>query len=142
MKTTILVFAAVLVAATTVVKANVINSIQPNYRVEEVKIEVVSPFCLAILKGDVETVRKLIEFGVDVNEKSNGMTPAIFAARYNKVEILEILVANGADLRIKCDKGRTIMKHAELSNAKETIAFLGQVAKEKKLARKNKRKRK
>ncbi|ADY28453.1 ankyrin repeat domain-containing protein [Cellulophaga lytica] len=141
MKKTILVFAAALVVATTVVKANV-NAVLPNYKVVNVALETVNPFCMAILKGDVETVRKLIEFGEDVNKKSNGMTPAIFAARYNKVEILEILVANGADIRIKCDKGRTIMKHAELSNAKETIAFLEQVAKEKKLARKNKRKRK
>ncbi|MEP0212348.1 MAG: ankyrin repeat domain-containing protein, partial [Cellulophaga sp.] len=119
-----------------------VNLEEENYIEKVANSEVVNTFCMAILKGDVETVRKLIEFGEDVNKKSNGMTPAIFAARYNKVEILEILIANGADLRIKCDKGRSVMLHAELSNAKEAMAFLEKIAKEKKLARKNKRRRK
>ncbi|MDO6492970.1 MULTISPECIES: ankyrin repeat domain-containing protein [unclassified Cellulophaga] len=141
MKKTILVVAATFLVATSVVKANV-NLEEENYIEKVANSEVVNTFCMAILKGDVETVRKLIEFGEDVNKKSNGMTPAIFAARYNKVEILEILIANGADLRIKCDKGRSVMLHAELSNAKEAMAFLEKIAKEKKLARKNKRKRK
>ena len=141
MKKTILVVAATFLVATIVVKANV-NLEEENYIEKVANSEVVNTFCMAILKGDVETVRKLIEFGEDVNKKSNGMTPAIFAARYNKVEILEILIANGADLRIKCDRGRSVMLHAELSNAKEAMAFLQKIAKEKKLARKNKRKRK
>ncbi|PKB43350.1 ankyrin repeat protein [Cellulophaga sp. RHA19] len=141
MKKTILVVAAAFLVATSVVKANV-NLEEENYIEKVANSEVVNTFCMAILKGDVETVRKLIEFGEDVNKKSNGMTPAIFAARYNKVEILEILIANGADLRIKCDKGRSVMLHAELSNAKEAMIFLEKIAKEKKLARKNKRKRK
>ncbi|MGJ8732766.1 MAG: ankyrin repeat domain-containing protein [Cellulophaga sp.] len=141
MKKTILVVAATFLVATSVVKANV-NLEEENYIEKVANSEVVNTFCMAILKGDVETVRKLIEFGEDVNKKSNGMTPAIFAARYNKVEILEILIANGADLRIKCDKGRSVMLHAELSNAKEAMAFLEKIAKEKKLARKNKRRRK
>ena len=36
------------------------------------------------------------------------MTPAMFAARYNKAEILELLIENGADLKIKSDKGYTV----------------------------------
>lgn len=141
MKKTILIVAAAFLVATSLVKANV-NLENENHLEKVANSEVINTFCMAILKGDVATVRKLIEFGEDVNKKSNGMTPVIFAARYNKIEILEILVANGADLRIKCDKGRSVMMHAELSNAKDAIAFLEKTAKEKKLARKNKRKRK
>ena len=85
-----------------------------------------SSFCNAILKGDIETVKSMITLGEDVNEKSLGMTPAIFAARYNKAEILKVLIANGADLRIKCDKGMNIKKYAELSNAQDALAVINE----------------
>ena len=61
----------------------------------------ISVFCKAIMKGDISLVKGMIEAGENVNKKSAGMTPAIFAARYNKVEILELLIANGADLKLK-----------------------------------------
>jgi len=84
----------------------------------------ISTFCKAVVKGDIETVRRLIELGEDVNQKSLGMRPTHFAARYNKVEILELLVANGADLSLRSDRGYTVEKYAELSNAKEALAYI------------------
>ena len=84
----------------------------------------ISSFCKAIMQGDIETVKKLIELGENVNQKSLGMTPAIFAARYNKAEILELLIANGANLKIKADNGFTAKKYAELSNATDALAVL------------------
>ncbi len=84
----------------------------------------ISSFCKAIMQGDIETVKSLIALGEDVNRKSLGKTPAIFAARYNQAEILKLLIANGADLSIRCDRGFTIKKYAELSNAKEVLAVL------------------
>ena len=87
------------------------------------KVEV-NAFCKAIMQGDISTVKRLIGLGEDVNKKSLGMTPAIFAARYNKVEILEVLIANGADLSRKCNKGWSIEKYAKISNAKEVLAIL------------------
>lgn len=84
----------------------------------------VSPFCQSIAKGDLETVKKLIELGTDVNQKSNGMTPAMYAARYNRVEILKLLVEKGAKLDVKSDKGYKAIKYAELSNAKDALAYL------------------
>lgn len=83
-----------------------------------------STFCKAIMKGDVATVKKLIDLGEDINQKSLGMAPIHFAARYNKPEILEILIDNGADLKRKCDKGYSAKKHAELSNATEALAVI------------------
>jgi ankyrin repeat protein len=83
-----------------------------------------SSFCKAIVQGDYDAVKKMIELGEDVNQKSLGKTPAIYAARYNKVEILKLLIANGADLNRKCDKGWTIKEHAERSNAKEAMAVI------------------
>src|SRR5690554_787811 len=84
----------------------------------------INSFCKAIVQGDIGTVKRLIALGEDVNQKSLGKTPVIFAARYNKPEILSLLLENGADLSIKCDKGFTPQKHAELSNAKEALAVI------------------
>ncbi len=84
----------------------------------------VNPFCKAIMQGDVATVQRMIELGEDINQKSLGMTPAIFAARYNKSEILQVLIDHGADLSLKCDKGFTAKKHANLSNATDALAVL------------------
>lgn len=81
-------------------------------------------FCKAIVTGDVEAVKKMISLGEDINQKSLGMAPVHFAARYNQSEILEILIANGADLKRRCDKGFSVMKHAELSNATDVISVL------------------
>ncbi len=84
----------------------------------------VSPFCASIAKGDFETVKKLIELGTDVNQKSNGLTPAMYAAKYNRVDILKLLVENGAKLNLKSDLGFSVKKFAELSNAKDALAYL------------------
>lgn len=84
----------------------------------------VNPFCTSIAKGDIETVKKLIELGEDVNRKSNGMTPSMYAARYNRVEILKLLLDHGAKLNARSDKGMTALKYAKQSNAVDVIAFI------------------
>ncbi|AWI26304.1 ankyrin repeat domain-containing protein [Flavobacterium pallidum] len=88
-----------------------------------------SPLCLAIAKGDFEVVKKFIEYGASVNETSNGMTPLMFAARYNQVEILKLLVEKGADLKAKDANGFTALKYAENSNATAAAEYLKSIAK-------------
>jgi len=89
-----------------------------------------APLSVAISKGEIETVKKFIEYGMDVNEKLNGMTPLMYAARYNKVEIIKYLLLKGADRNIKDSQGFTALKYAELSNAYEAIAILKSLVKE------------
>ena len=84
----------------------------------------VNPFCKAIMSGDIDTVKKMIDLGEDVNRKSVGMTPAMFAARYNKPEILKLLIEDGANLRLKSDKGYTAKRYAEIANATEALEVL------------------
>ncbi|WP_415189392.1 ankyrin repeat domain-containing protein [Psychroserpens sp.] len=84
----------------------------------------VNPFCISIVKGDLDTVKKLIELGQDVNKKSNGLTPAMYAAKYNRLDILKLLVEKGAELNTKSGKGMTAAKYAELSNAKDALAYI------------------
>jgi len=85
-----------------------------------------TPLCVAIQKGETDLVKKLIEYGADVNETSAGLTPLMVAARYNKVEIIKLLLANGAHTYIKDEKGFTALKYAELSMANEAATILKQ----------------
>ena len=83
-----------------------------------------TPLCNAIAKGDLQTVKKFIEYGVNVNDTSNGLTPLMMAARYNKVEIIKMLLDNGAKTNIEDEKGFTALQYATLSNATDAIALL------------------
>lgn len=83
-----------------------------------------TPLNVAVIKGDIDIVKKFIEYGADVNEKSEDMSPLMVAARYNKIEILKVLLASGARPNDKNEQGYTALKYAQLSNATEAIAIL------------------
>lgn len=83
-----------------------------------------TPLNVAVSKGDIEVVKKFIEYGANVNEKSDDMSPLMTAARYNKVEIIKVLLASGARPGDKNEKGYTALKYAQLSNATDAIALL------------------
>ncbi|WP_246849156.1 ankyrin repeat domain-containing protein [Aquimarina sp. U1-2] len=92
--------------------------------VDYVETPRVTPFCLSIVKGDYEMVRKLIDLGTEVNQSSRGMTPLMYAARYNRVEIIKLLIDHGAKLKAKDSKGFTALEYAELSGAKDAQTLL------------------
>ncbi len=99
----------------------------PNHLEKTYEVEAyfkVNSFCVSIAKGDLETVQKLIARGADVNAKSNGMTPVMYAAKFNRTEILKLLIAHGADLKTKCDKRKTALKYAELHGATDAEAII------------------
>jgi len=123
-KTMLFAVAAIMLMVTNVSAGNHSENVDLFENSTLLEMAEINSFCKAIVRGDIDTVKKLIELGEDVNQKSLGMTPAIFAARYNKVEILELLIENGANLKIKSDKGYSIKKYAELSNAKEAMAVI------------------
>ena len=85
----------------------------------------VSIFCKSIAKGDFEAVKRMISHGQNVNERSNGMTPLMYAARYNRTDILNLLVSKGADVNAKCYRNRyTALKYAKISNATDAVELL------------------
>lgn len=92
----------------------------------------VNSFCVSIAKGDIDTVVKLLSLGEDVNEKSNGMTPAMYAAKFNRTEILKLLIEKGANLKVKSTKNKTALQYAKLHGAKDTAAIIKEALAKKK----------
>lgn len=85
----------------------------------------VSAFFKLIRMGNYEAVKSLIETGENVNKKSNGLTPLMFAARYNKAKIVQLLIDNGAKLKTKSDKGNmTALDMAKRSKAIDAIKVI------------------
>jgi hypothetical protein len=84
----------------------------------------VNTFCKLIAKGDIDAVKSMIEAGTDINQKSVGMTPLMYAARYNRVEIVNLLIAQGADLKTKSNRGFTALEYAEMSKANDTYKII------------------
>jgi len=122
MKKTIIYLGLALVAFSNVTVANTVETASKFELVSGTKTN--TPLGMAICKGDIATVKKLLEYGASVNEKSNGMTPLMLAARYNRVDIVNLLVEKGADVKVKDEKGITALKYAEASNAKEAAAAI------------------
>lgn len=83
-----------------------------------------STICKMIQAGEYEAVKAFIANGTDINRKSMGMTPAMYAARYNRVEILKLLIQNGAKLKLKSSNGYTALDYAKMSKAKEAYAVI------------------
>jgi len=124
MKKSIIYLSLALVAFSSITVASTVNT-APKFRLETA-FKDATPLAAAIAKGDVESVKKFIEYGADVNEKSNDMTPLMIAARYNQVEIINLLILNGAKVKVTNEKGFSALKYAELSNATQAVAAIKQ----------------
>ena len=123
MKKTVTVLALAL--GLSVVNVNAANLETTPSTVEIVTSETkVSPICLAAAKGDVVKLKQLINNGVSVNQKSNGMLPIHYAAKFNRVEAIKVLISAGSEIHKRCDEGLTPLKHAEKTNAVEAAEFL------------------
>lgn len=84
----------------------------------------VSTFCKLIKAGNYDAVKAMVENGTNINRKSTGLTPLMFAARYNKVEIAKLLIKNGAKLKTKSDRGYTALEYAKMSKAHDAYMVL------------------
>ncbi len=101
----------------------------------------VNSFCKLIQLGDYDAVRALIQQGEDVNKKSTGLTPLMFAARHNQPEIAQLLIDNGAKLNSRSEKeGMTALEMAERYKATDTFEVIEKASESKKKMKKNKKK--
>lgn len=126
MKKSISILLLISVFTLTGVYANTRDYINSNEALSVSVDEEISALCKAVMKGDVDQVRSLLALGEKSNEKSLGLTPAMYAARYNKAEVLKVLLLNGANLSIKSDQGYTAKEYAKMSNAKDVLNVIKQ----------------
>lgn len=90
-----------------------------------VRVYDVNAFCKLIQMGNYEAVKALIESGENVNKKSNGLTPLMFAARHNKAKIAKLLIKSGAKLKTKSDTGKmTALQMAKRSKAADALKVI------------------
>lgn len=107
-----------------------INATSKKNEIKEVKSEIttvynVSTFCKLIQMGNYEAVEALIKTGEDVNKKSNGLTPLMFAARHNKAKIAQLLIDHGAKVKTKSSKEKmTALDMAKRSKAVDAIKVI------------------
>jgi ankyrin repeat protein len=87
----------------------------------------VSTFCKLIAKGDIDAVKSMIAAGADINQKSVGMTPLMYAARHNRVEIVNLLISKGANLKVKSNRGYSALDYAEMSKAVDAYKVISDV---------------
>jgi ankyrin repeat protein len=120
MKKSIVYLSLALVSLSTATFASSVKSFE---KIENAVFDA-TPLCTAIAKGDFETVKKFVEYGANVNESSNGVSPLMLAARYNQVEIIKFLLEKGADVNAKDERGYNAFKYAEMSKATEVLPLL------------------
>ena len=110
------------ISATNLHKAPVESTV--NYSVK------ISAFCQLIKEGNYSAVKSLIENGTNINRKSVGLTPLMFAARYNKTQIVKLLISKGAKLKTKSERGRfTALQYAKMSKATESYNLISEALK-------------
>lgn len=66
-----------------------------------------TPLCMAVLCNNKDVVKKLIQGRAGVNKKSQDLAPLHIASRKNFIEIAQLLIDFGADLRAQDSLGRT-----------------------------------
>ncbi len=85
----------------------------------------------AILKDNIPILQQLIDAGADLNFAIRCcFTPVIVAAKKNRVDILEMLVKNGADPILKDVFGRKPIDFISVEDQPEAYAYLKQFEKE------------
>jgi ankyrin repeat protein len=85
------------------------------------------PIHTAAEKGDLAGVQAELDKGVDVDEGDDSwpeMTPLHYAVGEGHTEVVELLIANGADVSAKDNIGRTPLHYAAFGSDKEIIELL------------------
>ena len=84
----------------------------------------ISTFCRLIQLGNYKAVEKMIQEGEDIDKTSVKLTPLMYAARHNRVDIVKLLIAEGANLKIKSEDGLNALTWAKRSQAKEAYELI------------------
>lgn len=75
--------------------------------------------------GDVEALKKFIEKGDKVNQQdARGITPLGVAVGFNRLQAVEFLLQNGADVTLTDKKGNTVLHYAAGMKSKKFSPFM------------------
>lgn len=90
---------------------------QPMDSSEEIKL------MLAIKNSDFDSIENILTNNlVSINDYYEGKTFVIWAAIYDKPEVINMLVNFGADVRKKCDLGYTVEEHCLANKSTRALA--------------------
>lgn len=84
----------------------------------------VTNFVKLIQLNDYDAVKNLVIAGADINEKSKGMTPLMHAARQNRVQVVKLLLSQGAEVDSQSKYGYTALDYAKMSGATESLELI------------------
>lgn len=79
---------------------------------------------MAISNGDRHWLGSLLQSGADVNAPHRGTLPLHFAARRGEFDIVDMLIARGADIDARDERGRTALMDAALKKDAAMLAGL------------------
>lgn len=80
---------------------------------------------LAVIKGNYDTLLKLINKGVDVNVKAaDGSTPLHYGCCLGRTKCVELLLDNGANINLQDNGGYTPLATAAYSGNPEIVKLL------------------
>lgn len=79
----------------------------------------------AVIDGDLQAVRKMIQQGCDVNMRDEfGRSPIFTASQFGHVSIVELLIEKGANTFARDDDGWTVLHVAASSGYKDVTETL------------------
>jgi ankyrin repeat protein len=93
-------------------------------------------FCKAIEDGDIEKVKRFIKNGIDINceiyegsfelclRGEKGFSPLMIATTWDNVEMLKLLIENGAYIDQTDDRTQTVIDYAEINDAENCLSYL------------------
>ena len=83
-----------------------------------------TPLMQAVKKGDINSVKPLLEQGADVNETFYGETALMVASYYGPIEIVKMLLNRGADVNIVRGDGWSALSYAASGRQTDTVKLL------------------
>ena len=83
-----------------------------------------TPLCVAVSRGIVDAVKKLIKTGADLNVGKLDHTPLYLAAMYGHIECVNELIQAGADLNTADENGNTPLMAAAQKLSNDCVSTL------------------